>query len=269
VSSPPADLRPSLRADCSACTGLCCVVPAFARSADFAIDKPAGVPCPNLAADARCSIHASLRPRGFPGCAVFDCFGAGQRLTAAGLDAGAAAPVFAVARQLHELLWYLSEARVRLPAGPLRERVADAAAATSALVEGPVSALADVDPAASRRAAGPLLAEVSAALRDPGGPRHRDADLVGARLGGADLRAADLRGAYLIGADLRRADLRGADLLGADLRAADLRGARLDDAVFLTQPQLEAATGDAATSLTPPLTRPAHWAPPATRRRRP
>ena len=37
-----------LRADCSRCVGLCCVAPAFARSADFAVDKPAGTPCTNL-----------------------------------------------------------------------------------------------------------------------------------------------------------------------------------------------------------------------------
>jgi hypothetical protein len=41
----PADLaraRRDLTADCSRCVGLCCVVPAFAASADFAIDQPAG-----------------------------------------------------------------------------------------------------------------------------------------------------------------------------------------------------------------------------------
>src|SRR6188768_3666781 len=70
-----------LKADCSRCFGLCCVAPAFAASADFAIDKPAGSPCPNLQADFRCGIHAELRERGFPGCEVFDCFGAGQQLT--------------------------------------------------------------------------------------------------------------------------------------------------------------------------------------------
>ncbi|HEY3438708.1 MAG TPA: pentapeptide repeat-containing protein, partial [Actinotalea sp.] len=37
---------PELVADCSRCAGLCCVVPAFVRSADFAITKPAQTPCP-------------------------------------------------------------------------------------------------------------------------------------------------------------------------------------------------------------------------------
>ncbi|MGW3479266.1 pentapeptide repeat-containing protein, partial [Streptomyces althioticus] len=56
------------------------------------------------------------------------------------------------------------------------------------------------------------------------------------------------------------ADLRDADLIGADLRGADLAGADLTGALFLTQAQLNAARGDAATTLPPSLERPAHWA---------
>ena len=40
--STPLELT-DLRADCARCAGLCCVVPAFTESADFAIDKPSGV----------------------------------------------------------------------------------------------------------------------------------------------------------------------------------------------------------------------------------
>jgi uncharacterized protein YjbI with pentapeptide repeats len=63
----------------------------------------------------------------------------------------------------------------------------------------------------------------------------------------------------LLGADLREADLRQADLLGADLRGADVSGARLDETLFLTQPQVQAARGDDATRVPGVLTRPAHW----------
>lgn len=93
------------------------------------------------------------------------------------------------------------------------------------------------------------------------GKNHRGADLIGAGLAGADLRGASLRGARLIAADLRRADLRSADLIGADLRDADLSGADLTGSLFLTQSQLDAAKGDAATKLPPGLDRPARWSP--------
>ena len=88
---------------------------------------------------------------------------------------------------------------------------------------------------------------------------HRGADLTGADLRGASLRGASLRGACLVAADLAGADLARADLTGADLRAADLSGADLAGAIFLTQSQLDAARGDAGTSLPASLARPAHW----------
>jgi uncharacterized protein YjbI with pentapeptide repeats len=83
--------------------------------------------------------------------------------------------------------------------------------------------------------------------------------MVGAKLAPADLAGASLRGTRLIGADLGSADLTLADLTGADLRAANLRGANLARSLFLTQPQLDVAVGDASTRLPEQLIRPAHW----------
>ncbi|MGR3453058.1 hypothetical protein [Pseudooceanicola sp.] len=71
--------RPALTPDCDACAALCCIALAFDRGDDFAIDKPAGSPCPNLTGHA-CSIHESLADRGFPGCVRYSCHGAGQRV---------------------------------------------------------------------------------------------------------------------------------------------------------------------------------------------
>jgi uncharacterized protein YjbI with pentapeptide repeats len=237
-----------LRADCSRCFALCCVAPAFAASADFAIDKPAGRPCPNLRADFRCGIHDRLRERGFPGCTVFDCFGAGQQVaqvTFGGRDwrrapetAGPMFRVFGVMRQLHELLWYLTEA-LRMPAAAaLHHEVGAALAATHRLTAGSPEEILALDVAAHRASVNDVLSQTSDLVRAPGGPDHRGADLVGARLRGRDLRRANLRGALLIGADLRDADLRQADLTGADLRGADLRGADLTGALWVTEAQL-------------------------------
>jgi len=267
-----ADTRRDLRADCARCQGLCCVAPVFAASADFAIDKPAGRPCPNLRVDSSCNIHASLREYGFPGCTVFDCFGAGQQVVQvsfAGSDwrqapetARSMFAVFGVMRQLQELLWYLAEAQNVLPSGPLREQVEQAQEQTSALVKAPASDLEEFDAAAHRRQVGPLLTKVSETLRadvPSRGPDRIGADLIGAKLMGADLRGVSLRGAYLLGADLRGADLSRTDLLGADLRGTDLCAARLVDSLFLTQPQLDSARGDTATTLPAWATRPGHW----------
>ena len=77
-----AQLPAHLKADCSACVALCCVIPPFDASQGFGFDKLAETPCHHLCADHRCGIHDALIPRGFEGCVAFDCLGAGQRLTA-------------------------------------------------------------------------------------------------------------------------------------------------------------------------------------------
>jgi uncharacterized protein YjbI with pentapeptide repeats len=170
--------------------------------------------------------------------------------------------VFPVMRQLHELLWYLAEALTLPAAERMREEVRGLQEETAALTRLGPGELATLDVAAHSRRTGELLDRVSELVRSSvprrAGDRRR-ADLVGARLRGVDLRGASLRGAYLIGADLAGADLRTADLLGADLRGADLRGADLTGALFVTQPQLTAAQGDATTRLPVGLRRPGHW----------
>lgn len=266
--------RTELRADCARCVGLCCVALPFTASADFAVDKAAGVPCTHLRGDFRCDIHARLRAEGFPGCTAYDCFGAGQRVssgTFGGRDwrqPGVAPQMFAVfgiMRQLHELLWYLAEALERPAARPVHGALRQAADEVDALTRGSADALAALDLPAVRRDVDGLLRRTSELVRAavPGRRRnHRGADLIGARLAGTDLRGADLRGAYLIAADLSRADLRTADFLGADLRDANLAGADLTGAIFLTPPQLAAARGDATTRLPNVLDRPPHWGQP-------
>jgi uncharacterized protein YjbI with pentapeptide repeats len=253
VDDPVTDERVELRADCSRCFALCCVASELTRSADFAIDKPAGVACLHLADEHRCSIHDRLVPAGFPGCVAFDCFGAGQRLaqeTFGGRDwrthPEVAAPMmaaFPLMRGLHELLWYLHEA--------LTWPGADVPALRAALddVEGAAGQrsldLLDTDVSALRATVAPLLRAASAVVREG--------------TGGPDLAEADLAGA-----DLRGVDLSLADLLGADLRGADVRGAALADALFLTRTQLQSARRDETTavpaSLLGPPPHPGRWA---------
>lgn len=97
------------------------------------------------------------------------------------------------------------------------------------------------------------------------GDDHLDPDLrPRADLSGKDLRSrrlcgADLRSSYLIAADLRGSDLTAVDLLGADLRNARLEGADLSRALFLTQPQINAAQGDLRTLLPADVAAPSHW----------
>jgi len=182
------DLDTRLRPDCVRCAGLCCVAPAFIASTDFAINKLAGTPCPNLRPDFRCGIHEQLRTRGFSGCAAFDCLGAGQQViqvTFGGRDwrgdpelAPQMFDVFAVMRQLHELLWYLAEARsrtqdlaqdpaARAAAEPLATVLDEAFDQVDELTRGSPPELVGMDVAALRREVGEVLRRASALVLGP------------------------------------------------------------------------------------------------------
>ncbi|OFI37141.1 hypothetical protein BIU82_08530 [Arthrobacter sp. SW1] len=272
-----------LKADCGSCFGLCCVALPFQASTDFARNKDGGTPCRNLQDDFRCGIHKRLRTDGWKGCTVFECFGAGQKISRhtfggtswrdAPETAGTMFSTFGVMRQLHELLWYVNGAlgfpAVAAPAGAgLRTKLRSAVDSTLRLTLSPAEALLELDVDAHRGRVNTLLLEASALARAPhtGGRRNGKqgaelggADLMGARLKGTDLRGANLRGAWLIAAELRDADLRLADMIGADLRDADVRGADLSTSLFLTQPQLNAAKGDAGTKVPASLEVPRHW----------
>lgn len=262
--------RGELRADCTRCFALCCVAPAFSRSAEFAIDKPAGVPCPHLAGEHLCSIHDRLRPEGFAGCAAYDCFGAGQRLaqqTFGGHDwrrhPELAAPMMAglrIMRGIHEVLWYLQEALGLDTSDPIRGELTAVADRVEQASAAAADELVQVDLKALRGSAESLLLEASRLARAHlGGADHSGDDLAGADLRGADLRGVSFRGALLLGARLGGADLYRVDLLGTDLRGADLSGARLADSLFLTRTQLGGALGDRRTTLPSDLDPPTHW----------
>lgn len=268
--------RSSLRADCERCFGLCCVAPSFWVSADFAIDKAARRACPNLRRDFKCAIHDHLRPRGFRGCAVYDCFGAGQKVaqvTFGGVDWRRCSPetaermfeVFGAMRNLHEVLWFLTEA-LKLPAASsLYPKLRRALDEIERLTRDSPEAILELDANEYWRGINGLLLRASELARADVRSKktdYRGADLIGKNLSGADLRGANLRGAYLIGADLSGANLGLADLIGADLRGANLRAADLTTSIFLVQFQVNAANGDLSTRLPPSLYCPTHWSQP-------
>lgn len=274
---PNQHLRRSLRADCSRCFGLCCVALSFARSTDFATDKPAGTPCENLLEDHGCRIHDRLRPRGFKGCTVFECFGAGQKVaqhTFRGVnwhdDPGSGSAMFAtfpIMRRLHEMLWYLTEI-IDMPVGDAITDCADAALSTlthladseaDRILEAPMNELWDDVADLIGLASSDVRGRITRTLDLSNRIELFRADAIGANLRGADLRAVNARGAALVAADLRDADARWADLAGADLRDAQLHRVDLSTSLFVTQQQMNSAVGDTHTRLPDGLHRPAHW----------
>jgi hypothetical protein len=130
-------MRPfDLIKDCTRCAALCCVATSFEVSEDFAFAKPAGG-CQYLTAACRCAIHHELAQRGLLGCAVYDCHGAGQRVTrafAGSADHAARDEVFLMIRVVHELLWLLGEAaKLCPPRHPLQAELARSIAGLDAV----------------------------------------------------------------------------------------------------------------------------------------
>jgi hypothetical protein len=157
--------RADLVPDCGNCAALCCVATAFDACEDFAIDKRAGEACPHLGDDCRCTIHDELVSRGFSGCAIYDCHGAGQRATREAADPTTA---FLALRVIHELLWLLTEAAKLCPRDDLRAELAAEIAGLDAIA--PARAH-ELDLAARTRAARALLRRVGDALLTRPGAR--------------------------------------------------------------------------------------------------
>ncbi|SPF80751.1 hypothetical protein [Pseudoprimorskyibacter insulae] len=154
----------AVKGDCANCAALCCIGLAIDKGTRFAIDKPAGVPCPNLDGHL-CRIHADLDARGFGGCTAYDCQGAGQRVTQELFDGAdwqddprLIAPMmdaFRDLRTLHQMLALLAVILPRLPEDDAR-KISDLAAPM----------MEPLTPATAKAlATGPLPDQIKSALR--------------------------------------------------------------------------------------------------------
>lgn len=264
-----------LKADCENCFALCCVALPYSQSADFAMKKCGGTPCIHLKSNYRCKIHQNLRTSGFKGCTVYECYGAGQKVSQESFQgiswrdspniADEMFRVFPIMQQLHEMLHYLQEALNLQEARPLYNELQQIYEETEMVTHGSRASLLEFDVPAHRMIVSNLLLEVSKLVRTKvksGKYLKRKGvttDLIGANLKRANLKGISFRGAYLIAANLRGADLRMCDFLGSDLRDADLSGANLTGSFFLTQAQVNAAKGDKMTQLPKLVSPPLHW----------
>lgn len=265
-------------ADCSSCFGLCCVGLAYAKSADFAKDKDQGTPCQNLGEDYRCGIHSQLRERGYRGCTVYECFGAGQKISQSSYQGASwrerpetAGDMFAllpVMQQLHEMLYYLDEAAKRKETSVIQDDLRGSMERLERVTRQSPQQLLSLSIPEYRVSVNELLTKASELVRDvfrrqdtnSGKPIHlKSREQFGATLQKANLSGVNLRGTFFIAANLKQADLRGSDLIGADLRDADLSGADLRGCLYLTQAQLNSAQGSSLTKLPGHLSTPSHW----------
>lgn len=256
------------RVQCTNCFGLCCTALAFSASSDFGHDKQEATPCRNLDDHYRCRIHDRLRPSGYKGCTVYDCFGAGQQIsqvTFAGVYDETTKPLmyalYPKMVHLQEMMWYLTDG-IRPTTRSIHDALKVKLRELDAMTHLPPDKLAALDIDQLRATLLPLLAQIESLVQAPyagTSTRQLPRDWIGKNLSGQDLSGASVRGQFLLATNLSNTRLRGVNFLGADLRDCQLSGADLTDALFLTQAQVNAAQGDAQTLLPERLLRPSHW----------
>jgi len=270
-----AGYRPELTSDCEQCFGFCCRALYFKASDGFPVDKEAGVRCPNLNHEYKCMIHSQLQALKMKGCMAYECFGAGQKVAQMMKDSKSAIEMFETfhkMKQLHEMLWYLADAREAALHAPdsLKEKLQRMDERIHKLTMEKPDIIRSTDIDDLGRETDELLTSFSKWFReaiknqDSNALRNKKAlgrslDLIGAKLTGSNLRGQNLKGAYLIAADLRNSDLTGVDLRGADMRDAELSNANLEGSLFITQNQINSARGNSKTKLPVWISRPVQW----------
>jgi uncharacterized protein YjbI with pentapeptide repeats len=263
-----------LKINCEKCFGYCCVALYFSAFEGFPIDKVAGEPCINLKSDFSCSIHKDLRKRGLKGCTSYDCFGAGQKVAQVTFDgrdwrkspklASQMFDVFLIMRQLHEMLWYLTQASILEVSDSIREEINLMIIETEEMTNLTPESILNLDIINHRTKVNVLLRKTSDLIQNKFKSKNNKkfkpgSDFIGKNLRKTNLVGADLRGGFLIAADLRENDLSGANLIGSDMRDADVRGANLENSIFITQSQINSAKGNSSTKLPQILDRPSYW----------
>jgi hypothetical protein len=93
------------------------------------------------------------------------------------------------------------------------------------------------------------------------GTNHKDkqTDLIGKNFRGANLSGKDLSMTLLIAANLEGCNLKGTNFLGADMRDVNIENVDLSESLFLTQGQINSASGNQNTKLPKTLCRPMKW----------
>jgi uncharacterized protein YjbI with pentapeptide repeats len=258
---------PTFQIDCTHCLGLCCTALAFSRSSDFGHDKPEATPCRNLDADYSCRIHDRLRDSGYKGCTVYHCFGAGQHLsqrTFQGDDAPkrrqAIYAAFPKMVHLFEMFWYVTDGK-RDVTRDILNQLDETLAALTRCAALPADQFARLDMMSIRQTVRPLLEMIASRVQVQYSGRRDQTprDWVGKHLQERDFSGASVQNQWLQATNLSNSRLCGVNFLGADLRECNVKDADLTDALFLTQAEINAATGNAATQLPPRLLRPSHW----------
>lgn len=224
----------------------------------------------NLEEDYKCRIHESLTQKGMKGCTTYDCFGAGQKVTAQIYSGetwrtltGRTEEIFDIyltVFRMQQMLWFLTEAGTILPACKLQPAINKLMKQNRQVTSGSPKEILNFDLETYKNKVNKILEEtgllVKRCFKSTGNSRTQ---YMGKCFRGRSFDGADFSMSLLIAADFSGCSFHGADFLGADTRDTNFAGADLREAIFLTQAQLNGARGSGETKLPRHLDRPAAW----------
>ncbi|MGL4762878.1 MAG: pentapeptide repeat-containing protein [Sarcina sp.] len=266
------DIEKELKIDCKNCFGFCCVALYFSKMDGFPKDKVAGDPCSNLNEDFTCKVHSNLREKGLKGCTSYDCFGAGQKVASQIYNGvrwnekkslkDEMFEVFLIARQLHEMLWYLNMAYDFESRKEQKVKIEEMIDKLNKLTILSPKEILSINIEKYRDSINVLLKATSIEVSNKSKVKNKKViskNNIAKNLSKENLRGADLSCSLLIAANLSNTDLTGANLIATDMRDTNIRGANLEKALFITQQQINATIGDSKTKLPSSITRPSYW----------
>jgi uncharacterized protein YjbI with pentapeptide repeats len=258
------ELINNLRIDCSNCSGLCCVALCFSKIDGFPSNKAAGVPCNHLMSDYKCNIYAKLSSMEMKGCTIYDCLGAGQKVSKKiFLDtdwrknpeiAKDIFQVFLIISQLHQIQWYLLQGISISKDKKLITLIDELIKENEETTSMPISEILKYDLDKYRGRANEAIIK----------SMHHEVELSAKDFIGKNFKKMNLDGkdfslALLIGANFEGCSLKGTSFLGADMRDALIMNTDFSNSYFLTQMQINSAKGNNNTKIPFYLTRPRYW----------
>ncbi|NLK95183.1 MAG: hypothetical protein GX275_08325 [Clostridiales bacterium] len=264
------DLLDILRIDCSNCSGLCCVALFFSKMDGFPQNKEAGKACINLNKDFKCRIHSDLEKQKMKGCIGYDCFGAGQQVTKT-IYSGETwlsdhkksqkiFDVFIIIFQLHQMLWYLGEARTIIFAKNLWKDIDKLINENIKICNSQEDDILKYNIEEYRDKVNNILKKVSNAVKSNfNGNKDNNRAYLGKKFKNKNFNGVDLSMSLLIAADFENCSFHGTNFLGADTRDTNFSNCDLREAIFLTQGQINSALGNSKTLLPYNLTIPSTW----------
>jgi uncharacterized protein YjbI with pentapeptide repeats len=265
------ELLEELKIDCSKCSGLCCTALFFSKMDGFPEDKAAGKPCVNLQYDFRCKIHTELIKRKMKGCLGYDCFGAGQKVTQAIYHnsnwrtepalSQQIFDVFLVTFQVHQILYFLTEAKTIIPARELWNHLNVLIKEGSDICKASPHVILSFNIDEYRKQVNECLRKVSniIMLNYNHNKEEYKKSFIGRKYKDKNFNGMDFTMSLLISTNFEGCSFNGANFLGADTRDTNFSSADLSEAVFLTQGQVNSAQGNSDTKLPGNLCRPITW----------